>query len=229
MIALGAVTITCVWLLPRMRPHLPVIAPLVLGIVCMVVSIVLLPTHGSSELLTGSVGASMHLIWQFPLMVIITIIIGRLSFVFERWLLSLRRHPNENANLPAALQGFDIPTRNESILGIAGVATHPILFSLLTAVTVIGEEIFFRGLFLTHAFGSSSKNILLVIGLQAILYALTHMVFGIATVTGKIMLGVGLGLGASIAGLAVSIIGHAVYQYWVYQQFESLRRQKLKS
>lgn len=226
MIALGVATIVCIWVVPRARPSLPVIAPLVLGVVCMVVSAVLLPTRGSSEVITGLAGASVHLVWQFPLMVIVTIVIGRLSFALERWLLSLRRQTNEDANLPAALQGFDIPNRGESMLGIAGVATRPLLFSLLTAVTVIGEELFFRGLFLTHGIGPDAHSLLLVIAVQAVLYALTHVVFGAATVAGKIVLGIGLGVGAMVAGLFVAIIGHAVYQYWVYRQFEPIRKQK---
>lgn len=229
MIALGAATIVCVWLIPRARPSLPVIAPLVLGVACMAVSTVILPTRGSSAVVTGLVGATVHLVWQFPLMVLVAIAIGRLSFALERWMLSLRRQTDEDANLPAVLQGFDIPNRGESMLGIAGVATRPLLFSLLTAVTVIGEELFFRGLFLTHGFGPDGHSLLLVIGVQAVLYALTHVVFGVATVAGKIVLGIGLGAGAMVAGLFVAIIGHAVYQYWVYQQFEPLRKQKSRS
>ena len=43
MIALGATTVVCVWLLPRLRPNLPVIAPVALGLACLGVSVAMSP------------------------------------------------------------------------------------------------------------------------------------------------------------------------------------------
>ncbi|MDN5586683.1 MAG: CPBP family intramembrane glutamic endopeptidase [Brevibacterium aurantiacum] len=223
MIALGATTVVCVWLLPRLRPNLPVIAPVALGLACLGVSVAMSPRFELNSLLTGVSDLSLHFLWQFPSAVFIAVGVGGLSFVLERKLLSLKRSSTEDDGVPPALQGYNVPSREESMQGIAGVASRPLVFFLLTTVTVVGEETLFRGLFLTYAFGQSAAQFALVIVVQAVLYAFTHIAFGPSTVLSKAVLGIGLGVGAYFAGIVVAIIGHSVYQYWVYQQFAPLR------
>ena len=69
-----------------------------------------------------------------------------------------------------------------------------------------GEETLFRGLFLTYAFGQSAAQFALVIVVQAVLYAFTHIAFGPSTVLSKAVLGIGLGVGAYFAGIVVAIM-----------------------
>lgn len=226
MLAAGAISAVLAIALPRLRAHIPLVVPLVLGCLCTAITV-----HWM-----GDVGVSwIQLLWGAPLGdapgqsraawtaggLLVALLGTWLSFRLEGWLLRLRRRRSvPTAGLPVGGTVVDLPGRQESINGVARVARTPWLFALVSLISAAGEELLFRGAMLSHWSTVTWWTPVGVLVLQASLFALLHVAFGWQTIVAKAVLGLALGLGALSGGLLVAaLLPHLLHQAAVMRQF----------
>lgn len=225
MIALGLTSAAIVFLLPRLRPGIPLIAPLVLAATATVLAFVLLPLGSGAwpQILVGQplieatglpaaghrwIGAAAGLIGG------VAVALG--AFYLERQLLRIRARKAGSGSL--------LPGRQESIRGVARVARHGAVFGLVSLVSAAAEELLFRGAMLDQLWAAGAEtaagSALALVGLQAVLYGGLHLAFGWRTMLTKAVLGAGLAIGALTAGLLLgALVPHLIHQVRVWAQF----------
>lgn len=229
MATIGLTTVVVMFGLPRYRRWIPLVVPLVLGVACSVVALLHLTSSGRSvpNLLWGAPAADL-LDWPPLAGVVVGLSVGLLgawgAFHAERALLRLRRPSRApGPGLPLGGATLDLPGRAESMTGVARVAERPVLFLGVSAASAVGEELLFRGSMLTDLPWADPGAVTLVVGLQAVLFAGTHLAFGWRTVAAKVLLGLALGVGALLGGLVLAaLIPHLAYQAGVLRQFRPI-------
>lgn len=230
MAAIGVTTVLVMFAFPRQRRRIPLLVPLVLGVTCAAVALVGLAGSGASaaSVLMGTPLAD-RIGWPAWLGAVTGLMAGlggaAAAFGAEQALLRSRRPAA--AAIPALPLGgstVDLPGRAESMAGVARVASAPGLFLAVSAISATGEELLFRGSMLAAPPWHSVGSVALLVGLQAVLFAGTHVAFGWRTVLAKVLLGLALGLGALLGGLVVgALVPHLAYQARVLAQFRPVR------
>lgn len=228
MATIGLTTVVVMFGLPRYRRLIPLLVPLVLGLTCAVVALLHLADSGRSapDLLWGTPLAH-QLGWPLLAGEVAGLLVGLLgawgSFHAERTMLRLRRPsraPGPGLPLGSTLY---LPGRVESMAGVARIAERPAVFLGVSAASAMGEEMLFRGSMLTGLPWADPGVVAMVVGLQALLFAGTHLAFGWRTVAAKVLLGLALGIGALLGGLVLAaLVPHLAYQVRVLRQFRPI-------
>jgi len=229
-----AVAVALCSMRPRWRSRTVVVAPLVLAAACAVASVALLlrprpAATGSAAAQEGwsaAWGGVAGLGWAAPALVA-TAALAVLAFRAEGALVGyVARRPARRipaGALPPELMAADLPTRAETMDDVAETARSAPRYWTLSVVTVLAEEAFFR-VAAPVALLTAGEPLAVALLLPAALYALNHIGFGMASVLGKLLLGIVLGAGAWAAGaLLVSVPVHLMYQAMVRRQFVPAR------
>lgn len=209
----------------RLRRHMAVIAPATLGVTCAVLAAVslgpswqawrqvLLPDRLVRALGPGSVPAWLALGAAVA-------VAARLAFLAEGGLLRLRRRRPAalGAGLPPQLASLNLTSRDESMRQVERVAQRSATFWTVSLVSLVGEELLYRGAMLADGL-ALGLPVAGVVALQAGLYALNHVGFGWRSMLGKALLGLALGAAAWLGGIVLTIGAHTLYQCWVSGQF----------
>lgn len=118
---------------------------------------------------------------------------------------------------------------------VAELAQRPHKFMMLSFISIFGEEFFYRGVFLLGGlsfglaefdankenFSGTLTTVAYFLTIQAMLYGLNHIAFGLPAVTRKMVLGLFFGILAIFGGLLPPMIAHLFYQFLVIRQFRS--------
>lgn len=210
---------------PTWRKHLPVAAPVVLGIACLTGAAALV--YQFPAVLDRGVLIAWAAVGAFNSLVIALLAaaaaigLARVAFWGEEGLIRLlRRYKGPRAHaLPAELLSLNLPGRAETMRAVARTANSPSQFWGLSVLTLLGEELFYR-VAMPAALLVAGFPLWVAVVLPAIAYAANHLGFGTASVAGKFLLGLVLGAGAWAGGAALaSIPAHLLYQRWVQRQF----------
>lgn len=237
MAAIGALTVLVVLAAPRWRGRVPLLVPLLVGIAGTGMAATVVAPAGWSairEVLVLPAPVVQQWVSRLPAPLalggpmvaglIIGVGLAWASFRLEAALLGWVPRPRagSRAGLPVEAVLELLPARAESMDGVARVARTPALFLLVSAVSVTGEELFFRGAMLAPVwFGQPAPAaIWWSVLAQAVLFGLLHLTFGWRSVVSKILLGAGLALGALCAGLLLgAVLPHLLFQLRVLAQF----------
>lgn len=233
MIVIAATTVLGAFVVPRLRPWIPLLVPVMLGLSCGVIAV-----RGLAEL--GRTASAV--LFDRPLAralglpdgggVLLGLAIGlagawaafRSEAALLRWKPALRR-PTATPGLPLGGASLPLPGRSESMKGVAAIARRPGRFLAVSVLSATGEELLFRGAMLAEVPWQLPGLAAGLLGLQAVLFAGTHVAFGWRTMLGKVLLGLALGLGAAFGGLLVgALLPHLAYQVRVLAQFRPLTR-----
>ena len=106
---------------------------------------------------------------------------------------------------------------------VAEIAQRKTVFAFLSAFSACGEELFYRGVFLLGGLTLTHEGILTLLFIQAILYGINHVAFGVPAIIGKSAFGFILGIVALFGGILTSILMHLLYQTLVARQFQKGR------
>ncbi|MFV0375201.1 type II CAAX prenyl endopeptidase Rce1 family protein [Microbacterium sp.] len=184
---------------PGWRRHTPTATPLVLGAAAAAAAVVLLSGRRPGEWMPQLFGGVVGVAWVLPIGAA-TVTLGLFAFHAERVLVRRpRRRSAALGALPPQLLAADLPARAESMAGVAETAQHPGRFWAISGVTVLGEELFFR-VAARVSILTAGGHPLLAIGVPALMYAVMHIGFGMASVAGKTLLCIVLGAGAWAGG-----------------------------
>lgn len=231
MIVIAATTVLGAFVVPRLRPWIPLLVPVTLGLSCGLIAV-----RGLAE--SGRTASAV--LFDRPLAqalglpdgggVLLGLVIGlagawaafRCEAALLRWR-PARRTPTPG--LPLGGASLPLPGRSESMKGVAAIARRPGLFLAVSVLSATGEELLFRGAMLSGLAWHLPAVAAGMLGLQAVLFAGTHVAFGWRTMLGKVLLGLALGLGAAFAGLLLgALLPHLAYQVRVLAQFRPLTR-----
>lgn len=234
MVALGGLTAAVMVLRPWWRERLPLVVPLLVGTFGLGAAAVILGPAGWGSLtrvlfgrpLAGSVPELDALGPGLMVIGVVVAVGGALaSFSLEATLLRRRRRSSAGLALPG---GASMPSRRESIDGVARVARRPGLFAAVSLFSAAGEEALFRGVMLAPVWLADQPAAALVL-VQAALFGTLHLAFGWRSVLAKIVLGIALAVGALSAGLLLgALLPHLIFQARVLAQFHPrpLRRNR---
>lgn len=114
--------------------------------------------------------------------------------------------------------------RSETMTAVAGIAQRSQYFAVLSLLSASGEEFFYRGVFLLGGTAVTHGTLAAFLLVQALLYGINHVAFGVPAVAGKCLLGVSLGVTALLGGIPASLIAHLFYQVLVLRQFRGKER-----
>jgi membrane protease YdiL (CAAX protease family) len=209
---------------PAWKHATATVAPITLAIAAFAVSAVLLlpGLSAAHQLLLGGQGEG----W---IAVALALTLGGAVAAFRIEALLVRRTPRRRSMLgalPPELLAADLPSRAETMADVAKTARRPVRYWTLSVITVLAEELFFR-VAAPAAILAGGYPLILAIVIPALLYAVNHIGFGIASMAGKFLFGLVLGLGAWLGGaLPVSIIVHLTYQALVQRQFTVVKGRK---
>jgi len=229
MAVVGGVTTLVMIRMPGRRHQIPLLVPLVIGVFGLTATGVGAARSGWDAVghaLTGApvardlpgIGGSVALLVVGG--VAVAVLGCWASFRLEVALLRLRLRRRElKLGLPG---GLGMPSRQESMDGVARVARRPVVFGMVSLIGAAGEEAFFRGLMLGLAWTGTPDlgQLSVLIAAQAVLFALLHIAFGWRTVVAKTLLGVALAVGALTAGVIIgALLPHLLFQARVLAQF----------
>lgn len=218
---LGATTMMLA-LRPGWRRIIPVASPVLLAMSCVVAAFWVLAVLG-----VGMASVDSGVGWPVILMLTVaTTAAGAAAFGGEKWL-SVRwgrgRAPAANSigALPASLAFVQMPSRDESFRAVRAMAANPAQFTFLTVLTVAAEEFLYRYVILLVCV-PAGLDLLAGLALQAVLYSLNHIAFGIPALIGKLGFGLVLGAGTLLSGSVIpALIAHLCYQLLVARQFRT--------
>lgn len=230
MVAVGGVTALVMVLRPWWRERLPLVIPLLVGAFGLAAAAIVLGPAGPDGLTRVLFGRP--LVTVVPALEALGPVLAALgvlvavggafaSFSLEAALLRRRRRGSAGGlSLPG---GAGMPSRRESIDGVARVARRPVLFAAVSLVSAGGEEALFRGVMLTpvwFADRSAALPLLSLVLVQAVLFGTLHVAFGWRSVLAKVVLGLALAVGALSAGLLLgALLPHLIFQGRVLAQF----------
>lgn len=208
---------------PRIRSRSVMVMPVVLAIASFGVGVFFLfrYDYGPISMVAGVVNVRLSV--AVPTAIVFGAVAGLGAFAFEGWLTRFwysRHHSIELSFLYVTVAG-----RSESMGGVARLAQVGWLFAVLSIISASGEEFFYRGVM--AVVGGQQSGIILwqVVLLQALLYGINHIPFGIPSVVGKTIFGVVLGVVAVIGGVLCSLLVHLAYQVIVSRQFRNSRKE----
>ena len=240
MVAVGSVTALVMVLRPWWRQRLPLVVPLLVGVFGLgAAAIVLGPAgrDGVDRVLFGrpfvTVVPELEILGPGLVALGALVAVGGAfaSFSLEAALLRRRRRSSTaGLMLPG---GAGMPSRRDSIAGVARVARRPALFASVSLVSAAGEEALFRGVMLAPVWLSDqppASSVLVLVLVQAVLFGTLHLAFGWRSVLAKIALGLALAVGALSAGLLLgALLPHLIFQARVLAQFHPRPRHRDRS
>lgn len=229
MVAVGGLTALVMVLRPWWRERLPLVVPLLVGTFGLAAAVITLMPAGRDGLtrvlfgrpLATFVPALDALGTGLIVLGVLVAIGGAIgSFSLEAALLRRGRRASTGLALPG---GAGMPSRRESIDGVARVARRPALFAAVSLLSAAGEEALFRGVMLAPVWlpeQPTALPVLMLVLVQAILFGTLHLAFGWRSVLAKVVLGLALAVGALSAGLLLgALLPHLIFQVRVLAQF----------
>ena len=207
-------------ILPLRRQKAVSIMPIVLAATTFTISSYLLLTKGLPVyiLLTGNFGAS----WiNLCTSLVIGVPLTLLAFILEAT--GTRLWYQKNISHDVSFVYIPVAGRSETMNTVAEIAQRKTVFAFLSAFSACGEELFYRGVFLLGGLTLTHEGILTLLFIQAILYGINHVAFGVPAIIGKSAFGFILGIVALFGGILTSILMHLLYQTLVARQFQKGR------
>ncbi|WP_166987971.1 CPBP family glutamic-type intramembrane protease [Canibacter zhoujuaniae] len=210
--------------LPRWRHRTVSVMPVILAATTFAVGTYFIVTQNiaSKVLIAGAVGV-------FDVQIFIFSIAGGSISAFLAFRLEAiitQRWYRNRVSRDLSFLYMPVARRSETMNAVGQLAQrNSIIFTALSILSAGGEEFFYRGVFLLGGFTFLHEDLLFhLLLLQAMVYGVNHIAFGIPAVAGKSVLGLILGVTAVAGGPIASLLVHLFYQFLVLLQFRVKER-----